>query len=247
MISERIALQRTRFGLTQKEFAKKIGYSQSYLAEIESGKVKPSRNFLEAVSRVFNMSIDALLTDSTIVDAIDAHRGTENPDIIFLYAFAQAEIDDIENLLRTVLAGRKLIIIDARGLKTWGQLLKAITGKEDKQLELSNVLKSMLLDEEIMLVLKNLSLSELPKKDIGFYVRDIFKIMDDAWLRKGKDEDFEEGKLKHIKPKSALILLDFPSFLERYYNEIAYYTIAIYPKHDLISESQGRPSRGKKT
>ena len=241
MSSNRIGQYRTNLGLTQAEFAKKIGYSRSYLAEIESGKVRPSRNFLETVSKVFNISIDALITDSRIIDVIDANRGTEDPDIIFLFAFTQDGIDGIEKLLRTLLKDRKLIIVDARSMKTWTQLLKKILSKEGEgrgASELHDELKAILLSESIMLVIKNLSLSSLPKSEIGYYIRDVFKILDDAWELKDK-------KIGHKKPNSSLILLDFPSLLEKYYREIGYYTIPVYPEFELASMRGNFKKQGK--
>lgn len=171
------------------------------------------------------------MTDSVIVDAIDANRGTENPNIIFVYAFSQASIDDLEKHIRLLLKDREMIFVDARGVKTWVQLLKKILRKEGGSNELYDALKAKLGNDEIMLVIKSLSLSGLPKSDIGGYVRDIFKIMDDAW-------EMKEGEWGHKEPKSSLILLDFPSFLEKYYNEIAYYTIPVYPRHELGSLRQ---------
>lgn len=41
-INKRVKQVRERVGLTQKEFAAKIGVSRSFLSEIEAGKVKPS-------------------------------------------------------------------------------------------------------------------------------------------------------------------------------------------------------------
>ena len=239
MFSNRIGQYRANLGLTQKEFAKRIGYSRSYLAEIESGKVKPSGNFLEAVSKVFNMSIDALMTDSIIIDAIDANRGTENPDIIFVFSFTQDGIDGLEKLLRSLLKDRKVIFVDARGIKTWVQLLEKILNKKEGLTELHNALKMTLLNDEVMLVIKNLTLSNLPKKEIGYYIRDIFKIMDDAW--ETKQESF-----RHKKPKSSLILLDFPSLLEKYYSEIGFYTIPVYSEFELASIRGSYPSYEKK-
>ena len=239
MFSNRIGQYRANLGLTQKEFAKKIGYSRSYLAEIESGKVRPSSNFLEAVSRVFKMSIDALMTDSAIVDAIDANRGTEYPDIIFVFAFSQDGIDGLEKLLRSLLIDRKLIFVDARGIKTWVQLLKKILNQDGGSTELFEALKAMLLNDEVMLVIKNLTLSSLPKSDIGYHIRDIFKILDDAWEPK-------QEKLGHKKPNSSLILLDFPSLLENYYREIGFYTVPVYPDFELVSLRGTHPLSGKR-
>lgn len=50
-----IALKKFRKskGLSQEEFAKAIGFTLSMTAKIETGKVKPSRNFMEKVKKAF--------------------------------------------------------------------------------------------------------------------------------------------------------------------------------------------------
>lgn len=40
-------------GLTQEAFAKAIGYTLSMMAKVESGAVRPSRNFMEKVKTAF--------------------------------------------------------------------------------------------------------------------------------------------------------------------------------------------------
>jgi transcriptional regulator with XRE-family HTH domain len=48
-------------GLSQPVFARSIGYSNGYLAEIELGKKKPSRRFLEKLFEVYGLSTDYVL------------------------------------------------------------------------------------------------------------------------------------------------------------------------------------------
>ena len=47
---------------TQKEFAKILGFSSSYLSEVESGKTKPSLELLVIISQITNSSLHWLLT-----------------------------------------------------------------------------------------------------------------------------------------------------------------------------------------
>ena len=47
---------------TQKEFAKILGFSSSYLSEVESGKTKPSLELLVRISQIANCSLHWLLT-----------------------------------------------------------------------------------------------------------------------------------------------------------------------------------------
>lgn len=220
---------RTKFNLTQEKFGEKIGYSRSYVRDIELGKVQPSRHFLEKISEEFHVSIDSLLSIDpilNILNAIDMNRGHENPNIPFLMGFTQQELDQIEEHLKDILSGRQSIFVDASSLKTPKQLLSAITKTDHTVSKQHDVLSEMLLnkDNELMIVIKALSLSKISKS--AGHVRDIFKTMDDAWEIAKKDE---ENIMVHAMPKSCLILIDFPSFLEKNYSKIGYYSIPIYP------------------
>jgi len=58
---ERIRKFRKEKGLTQNEFAQKLGYTQGFLSEIEKGKAEPSREFLKKLAEVYNLSADEVL------------------------------------------------------------------------------------------------------------------------------------------------------------------------------------------
>ncbi|MBU0994688.1 MAG: helix-turn-helix transcriptional regulator [Proteobacteria bacterium] len=239
---------RTKFNLTQEEFGKKIGYSRSYVRDIELGKVQPSRLFLEKISNEFHVSIDSLLSFDPILNAIelsidpilnaiDRSRGHENPNIPFLMGFTQEELDSIEEHLKIILDGRDTRFIDASELKTKNQLYEKITGINGNITILRKALSTILInsENEIMIVIKALSLSKIS----AGHVRDIFKTMDDAWKMR---KEGEEVIVNHAKPKSCLILIDFPSFLEKNHSKIGYYAIPIYPnflqKKDIIVKEQ---------
>jgi transcriptional regulator with XRE-family HTH domain len=59
--SKRIKELREKMGLTQIEFGKKLGYSNAYIADLERGEKKPSRNFLEKLNEIFGISADYIL------------------------------------------------------------------------------------------------------------------------------------------------------------------------------------------
>jgi transcriptional regulator with XRE-family HTH domain len=65
---ERIREFRKKKGLTQEEFAQKLGYTQGFLAEIEKGKKDPSREFLKKLKEVFGVSSDYILYSGTGAD-----------------------------------------------------------------------------------------------------------------------------------------------------------------------------------
>jgi transcriptional regulator with XRE-family HTH domain len=48
--------------MTQLEFARRIGVTQSYLSALERGEKEPGSAVLLAISRQFNQSVDWLLT-----------------------------------------------------------------------------------------------------------------------------------------------------------------------------------------
>jgi transcriptional regulator with XRE-family HTH domain len=60
-IGGRIKDFRSRQGLNQREFAKKLGYSYGYIADLERGRQKPSRRFLEKLRHMFGISGDYIL------------------------------------------------------------------------------------------------------------------------------------------------------------------------------------------
>ncbi len=58
----RVKQIRQKKGLTQDDFAMAIGYSKRQVYCAESGKVKPSNDFIRKVSSCFNVSYDWLMT-----------------------------------------------------------------------------------------------------------------------------------------------------------------------------------------
>ncbi len=44
---------RKEMGMSQEEFARKIGFTLSMVAKVEAGSAKPSRNFMEKIKAAF--------------------------------------------------------------------------------------------------------------------------------------------------------------------------------------------------
>ena len=53
------------FDMTQTEFARSIGVTQSYLSAVERGQKEPGSAVLLAISQEFGKSVDWLLTGQT--------------------------------------------------------------------------------------------------------------------------------------------------------------------------------------
>ena len=71
-IGRRIRDIRKRAGLTQQEFADRVGCHKNQVSNVESGKYIPSDRFLAAVSREFKVSVDWLRTgESDERDPVD--------------------------------------------------------------------------------------------------------------------------------------------------------------------------------
>jgi transcriptional regulator with XRE-family HTH domain len=61
---EKLRLLRTRRGITLKELAHSLGLTaHGYISEIESGKKKPTADFVLKVARYFKVTTDELLKD----------------------------------------------------------------------------------------------------------------------------------------------------------------------------------------
>ncbi len=48
--------------LSQRQFAEILNFKQTYVSEIETGKTKPSIDFLMAMKKEFNTQVDFVLT-----------------------------------------------------------------------------------------------------------------------------------------------------------------------------------------
>jgi transcriptional regulator with XRE-family HTH domain len=60
-VGERIRDFRKKKKLNQRDFAQKLGYSYGYIADLERGRQKPSREFLERIKEQFGTSSDYIL------------------------------------------------------------------------------------------------------------------------------------------------------------------------------------------
>ncbi|KRK40843.1 helix-turn-helix domain-containing protein [Loigolactobacillus bifermentans] len=62
---------RTDLNLTQKEFAKRLGYSKSHYSKVEGGFVKPSYDFLLKVYNETNCDMNGFFKKSLLQPALE--------------------------------------------------------------------------------------------------------------------------------------------------------------------------------
>lgn len=61
---EKLHTLRTKHNMTLKELAQAVGHSaHGYISELESGKKKPTAEFVLKIARLFNITTDKLLKD----------------------------------------------------------------------------------------------------------------------------------------------------------------------------------------
>lgn len=61
MFGKRLQELRKECGLSQKDFAKAIGYSQAQISQWETGVNEPTSSALIKIAEYFNVSVDYLL------------------------------------------------------------------------------------------------------------------------------------------------------------------------------------------
>ncbi|MCA9422172.1 MAG: helix-turn-helix transcriptional regulator [Nitrospira sp.] len=77
MLNEALRLIRVFHDLNQKDLADKLGISNSYLSEIESGKKTPTLEVIEKYSEVFNMPSSSILFFSENLDSGEKSEKTK--------------------------------------------------------------------------------------------------------------------------------------------------------------------------
>jgi len=197
LLAHNITAIRKFHELTQEEFANLLGYSRSYVKDIESGRSKASRRFLEAFCDQFSFSLETILT-SGFEDYIDyVVTTTDEEYFIFIWAFTDEELRAGEVNLNHYLSRKDHITIDANNLKTYPNLLSQIMGDIKPQGQVQKRYKQFCLEgKHSFILLKNLSRSKIPQKGLN--------------LR----------KLIESSVHQTVIVLDKPSFLEKYHKEL---------------------------
>lgn len=95
VIADRLKLLRTSYGLSQQEFAKKVGLSQSAISQFEKAERMPSTAALESIANAFSLPFADLIagqpaeTDKELLISAVAQklRGMSKDDILTLDRF----------------------------------------------------------------------------------------------------------------------------------------------------------------
>lgn len=104
-ISEKLKLLRKANNLTQADFADSIGVSRGNLANIELGKVEPTKVFINCVSLMYNINKNWLTDDGN--SDLSALNGSTN--ILTLITDKYEQLDDkykkfVENQINELLS-----------------------------------------------------------------------------------------------------------------------------------------------
>lgn len=203
-----IEFLRSTLKLSQESFAKKIGFSRSYVRDIELGKAKPSRRFLEEVSKNFGVSADLFLTDlgERIISILDKIPSISGEGFIYLYDYTDKGLQEAENQLIRFLSNFNYLLLDGKEIKSENHFFSLLTGEKGQLVRLWDLFKESVLNNEYkFFVIKNFSLSGVKYKVP--VLRGFFRI---------------------TAMNGATILIDKPCFLERNVSSLYYYA---YPIH----------------
>lgn len=96
MLGERLQELRKDKGLTQKELADKLGFSERTIGAYEIGKSKPSYNRLIQLCKFFNVSVEYLLE---IIDEPVAYTKNDKVLTLNLNNLSKCEIEEIKDFV----------------------------------------------------------------------------------------------------------------------------------------------------
>lgn len=164
-IGDRVVQLRVSRGMTQQQFAERIGYSRSYLRDIETGKVGASQRFVQAVIEKFGVTLgwlnESRLEDWISESVLNAAESDEHFFIV-LYVFNQAEMGIGEEKLAEYLRSFDHVAIDASQIGTQSGLLSALMGTDYKGKGIFTRYRDYCDQKEFFYVLiKNLSQSKI--------------------------------------------------------------------------------------
>ena len=108
MLGEEVRKIRKRAGLNQFDFGRRIGLSLTGVSSIETGHSNPSIEILKAISREFDVPVDALLslTEGRVDGELDARMPAEKningKDITRLIGIVESQQETIAKLVEKI-------------------------------------------------------------------------------------------------------------------------------------------------
>ncbi|MFE7563467.1 Scr1 family TA system antitoxin-like transcriptional regulator [Kitasatospora sp. NPDC057500] len=93
-VGKQIKLLRERAGLTQKEFAKQVGYTESLIGAVEQGKRTPQRELLEAAERILDAG-GLLLVVADDIEKAKAKARVRHPEWFRGYAGMESVAEEL--------------------------------------------------------------------------------------------------------------------------------------------------------
>ncbi len=97
-VAERMVELRRSTGMTQEEFAKKLGFSINTIASYENGRRRPTVETIEAVIKAFGVSAEYFIGPVIGLDSIDEKRRKLIRSIFLILQLMQEE--DLEKILK---------------------------------------------------------------------------------------------------------------------------------------------------
>lgn len=97
-MSEKIKIRRKKLGLTLKALAERVGCTDAYISQIETGKAVPSISVLQKIALALDVQVKELLSDEQSQDKFFLSRG-ERTQIIYpdSHIFAELLVSKISN------------------------------------------------------------------------------------------------------------------------------------------------------
>lgn len=107
-LGENIRAYRKNAKLTQAQLAEIIGYSDSYIGQIENARTKPSLEAVVRIAKALSVTVDQLLVNDIVVleqvyltEMIEKIKNFSAPTQKRVYYMLSAIVDDILNDLDT--------------------------------------------------------------------------------------------------------------------------------------------------
>jgi len=104
MFGKRLALLRKQKGISQYEFADRIGFSRGQVANYEQGKREPDYETLQKIADFFEVSTDYLLgrTNSPHPDKKNAEESLLDPELGVFFKEIKDASEDRQEQLRKI-------------------------------------------------------------------------------------------------------------------------------------------------